>query len=324
MRKLLVIFAVFEMSAMFHGELSLAIPKDPVRSTFLQFQTSVTRLKETDWNNELKAMQDVGIQTVVLQWLKYDQERFFPLQAERIDPAETILTYADAHGMKVFMGMWFLSDWWKHWDDPAFLKNSAERISDFATLQWERYQHHSSWVGWYIPYEIGDNDFDRFEISGLNSFLKQLSKFAKGLAPTRKFTVANSVFFTQKIPPGAIEKNFTRILSGSGLDYVIIQDGMGEQNWDDNQRKASETYISALARAVRTAGAKPWVAVELFKTEHDSNGKPGKRISGAISEIVPRITRERPLADDLLFFDFFHYMSPFRGEEQKGLYSAYK
>jgi hypothetical protein len=260
---------------------------------------------------------------VVLQWLKYDQERYTPIHVERVDPTEQILAYADQHGMKIYLGLWFMSEWWKQWDNADFLTSCARRVIDFAKFEWARYGKHKSVVGWYLPFEIGDNDFEPSELTALNKFLSNLTGSCKKVA-SRPMQVLTSVFFSQKTPAMAVEQNFDKIFSSSGIDVVIIQDGMGEQNWDETSRKNAEKYISAVGRAAKKSGAKTWIAIEVFKTERDAAGKPGKRVPGQISEIRTRIDRERPLADDLLFFDFFHYMSPARGAEQKALFEAYK
>jgi hypothetical protein len=77
----------------------------PLSATFLQLQSwMLDGLAAKDWQAELDAMQKSGIDTIVIQWLKYDQTRFYPVHAPRLDVVETILSYADRHDMKDIFG----------------------------------------------------------------------------------------------------------------------------------------------------------------------------------------------------------------------------
>src|SRR5712692_4509884 len=231
----------------------------PLTATFLQFQSwMLDRLEEKDWKMELDAMKKSGIDTIVFQWLKYDQTRFYPVHAPKLDPVETILTYADQHGMKVMLGLSFETSWWSADDDPVFLRGVADRTVSFAAKVHRRYGNHRSFAGWYIPYEVGDTDYDGEEIAALRIFFRQIARGCRKLTG-QHVPVAASIFFSGKLPPEAVSLIYGDLLKGSELDIVIVQDGVGTNHWEGKVNEKVRPYLAQLAQAIRRAGAHPWV-----------------------------------------------------------------
>lgn len=291
----------------------------PLTATFLQFQSwMIERLGEKDWKTELDAMRKSGIDTIVLQWLKYDQTRFYPIQAPGLDPVETILSYADHHNMKVMLGLSFETSWWSAADDPVFLRGVADRTLAFAAKVHRRYGKHRSFSGWYVPYEVGDTDYDDEEIAALQVFFRRIARGCHELAG-RAVPVATSIFFSGKLPPEAVSLNYGKLLKGSELDIIIVQDGVGTNHWEGKVKEKVRPYLAQLAQVIRAAGAHPWVAIEIFAIGKDAAPKQGIPLPAPGSRIAEQLGVASPLFERSMMFDFFHYMSPSRGEAQGAL-----
>jgi hypothetical protein len=291
----------------------------PLSATFLQFQSWMLEgLAEKDWQAELDAMQKSGIDTIVIQWLKYDQTRFYPAHAPRLDAVETILSYADRHRMQVILGLSFDSSWWSADDDPAFLEGIAARTLAFAAKVARRYGSHQSFAGWYIPYELGDRDYDDEEVAALRSALRRVARGCHKLTG-RHLPVAASIFFSGKLPPEAVSGIYRDLIKGSEIDIVIVQDGVGTNQWEGKVKEKAGPYLTQLARAIRQAGAHPWVGIEIFATSSAAGGREAPRLPAPGTRIAEQLEVASPLFERSVMFDFFHYMSPLRGEPQAAL-----
>lgn len=322
-----------------------------VSGTFIQYQSWMLQLDAPRWQAELDAMARTGIETIVIQWLKSEQTRFFPVHAPGNDPTEMILTYADAHGMQVHLGGLFEKEWWTQWDDQEFLRNTAKKNEVFAAQVYRRYGKHKSFAGWYIPYEMGDIDFDAEDNKALNVFLKQ---YTSGLRKTthNKIPISISVFFQGQTTPATwVERNYSQILNQSGVDLILVQDGVGAHNWNVSEgslapsrkqgknkpnlkdrsihlpvREKLVAFFNAYQNAARKNHIRVWGVLETFSTARDKDVASGgpARVPAEISRIKQQLQFHALQKMERTFsFDFFHYMSPLRGGAQKKLYEEY-
>lgn len=303
-----------------------------ISGTFIQYQSWMMQLNAAQWQTELDSMKNAGIQTIVIQWLKSDHSRFFPVHAPGNDPTELILKYADTHGMQVHLGLLFDRQWWSEWDDPDFLRRMAKRNEVFAAQVYARYGKHKSFSGWYIPFELSDLDFDSQETSVLNGFLRQMTAGLKKTTRNR-VPISLSVFFQKAIPAHWVEVNYSKILSRSGIDILLIQDGVGAHNWSIALKEKLAPYFKAYQNAARKNHIRVWGVLENFSTQPSLlTGAPKLSSRASGKERFPaEISRLRDQLyfhgaqkfEQILTFDFFHYMSPGRGAAQKKLYREY-
>ncbi len=317
MRKLfLVLTILFSLSA------RAADPLEPISGTFIQFQDWMLTMDQKIWDSELDGAREIGIDTIVLQWVKYDRHRFYPANAPGNDPTEYILKYADKHKMKVFVGTTFDSAWWKEWDDNEYLAKTARMNNVFAKKLWDRYGKHASFAGWYLPQELSDQDFDDEEIAQFRTFFSSMSTACKRLS--NNLPVMMSAFFARKVPVASVEKIYSKFLPGIGIDILAIQDGVGANNWEAGVENLAGPYLRGLVRTAWRSQVKPWVTIEVFTTTKDNAGKATGRAPATPEQIREQLLVSGPLSDKLLMFDFFHYMSPKRGEPHKLLYEWYR
>jgi hypothetical protein len=100
---------------------------------------------------------------------------------------------------------------------------------------------------------------------------------------------------------------------------VILQDGVGTRDWGDDVECWTRPYFEAMHYACRAAGAELWSDIEIFQKGESSSG----RIPASIERIKRQIDAESPHITTFVMFDFFHYMSPYRGDLQKKLCGDY-
>lgn len=276
------------------------------------------KFDQARWHQELEAGKKIGLDTIVIQWLKSDQTEFFPKSATGVDPTETILAFADQNQMKVFIGLIFERSWWKTYDKKDALQQLAKSTLEYGKTALSRYGKHPSFVGWYIPYETNDLHIKEEGVQGIQDFLKSI---ATGLRALSNKKVAFSAFFSGKLPPAELQKTYTRVLSNSGVDIVMVQDGVGVRNWDLESGDQVTPYLQAFAAATRAAGVSFWSVVENFSVKR---GPTDERNPADMSRIAKQIKiHSAQPVEKIVVFDFFHYMSPYRGEAQKALYQKF-
>ncbi|MEO5970820.1 MAG: DUF4434 domain-containing protein [Bdellovibrionia bacterium] len=299
-----------------------------ISGTFIQYQSWMMQMDSKKWQPELDAMRNAGIDTIVIQWVKSDHIRFYPVNIPGNDPTEIILAYADRNHMKVYVGLQSDKNWWSNWSDEDYLQKTAQKTVVLGKSTLKRYGKHSSFQGWYISYELSDADFDDDEIESVNHFLKRTSLGLKGLS-RKKYSVGLSTFFNGRIPPAAVQKVYSEILKGSGINILMVQDGVGVHNWNNQVAEKVTPYMNAFRLAARKNGIRMWGVVESFVNTKDS---PARLKAGHNSERAPadilRLKEQLQIhaaypEEKILTFDFFHYMSPYRGAAQKSLYDNY-
>ena len=192
-RYLIILLTLIGIPQIVLSQVSRIGLKKRISGTFIQYQSWMMKINQTKWNLELEAAKNSGIDTVIIQWLQSDQNRFFPGDGTENDPTEFILSYADQKGLKVFLGLQFEKSWWHDLGDPEKLSQLAKNSVEFGNVVLKRYQKHPSFVGWYIPYETSDLHMKDEEINRIHSFLARISTGLKSLSK-RSYLISFSAF----------------------------------------------------------------------------------------------------------------------------------
>lgn len=304
---------------------------------FVQLGDDEKRLPRAKWDELLREMKDkLGMETVLVQALFYEDSgkhpyivlsrgminpedpRYDPKMAlSSEDPTDAMLTYADSHGMEVYLGLWMEEITYgkvtgKLSDLSDFLKKAARKSAAAAELAWNLYHRHPSFRGWYIPYELWNFPlrFDPERVAKqqlFNQFLGDVAAKCRGLngrpeadGKGAKRPVAVSAFFNPwfdrpSAGPDVTREVFKAILGGIGVDTLILQDSvaakcLGGEVLDERKRAEREEikrkvlpeYLRAFYDAARAAGTPPqgiqiWDDVEAYETV--SGGCPTPRQS---------------------------------------------
>lgn len=283
-----------------------------LEGTFIQYSRrlladeSPTRLTQA-----IDSAHDAGLHIIIVQRLAAGEQSFIPGPDAPFDPTETILAYADTHDMQVFLGLAEDARWWKQPFDADFLAKLGDRSIEVARQASERYGTHTSFAGWYIPLETWDV-CPPDSIGAVAGLFRQVAEACRALRSGKP--VAFAPFFTGMVRPEDVAGLYARFLPLARLDILMLQDGVGARGWDDKVRIV-EPYFTAMAATCREAGVEMWGDVELFTKDF----KPG-----APKRILEQLRVESPHVKKLVAFEFFHYMDPARGEQQRALFDYYQ
>lgn len=291
--------------------------RSPIGGTFIQYQEWMMNMDAAAWRCELDAMRRAGIDLVIIQWLEHENKRFIPADSAASDPTRIILEYADEHGMRVFLGLATIDRWHERITYPDYLERAAKLSMRLAGQAWTRYGRHPSFAGWYIPQELRYYEFQPEYIAQLRGFLRRQSDRCRAVSGGKPVAIAPSL--AQSTSPEAFRTLFAEILAGSGIDILILQDGVGANRWEKHMDTKVVPYFHALREVCDEEEIELWADIEIFR--HRTSGRG--REPASVERILKQIDAESPFVTSFVMFDFFHYMSPCRGEEQKRLFEDY-
>jgi hypothetical protein len=176
------------------------------------WNADIRKLTEDDWRQQILAMHNLGMDTVVIQevfrneahygdnniatagyhGLAYYPSALFPGRVSMTsrDPIEAILSQADLLNMNVFLGVGAYA-----WFDfsPAALAWSKQVAAEL----WRRYGHHPSFYGWYVSAEAygslvpdqGEQEKDRYRQQVI-AFFREFQAYCRSLAPEKPLMLA--------------------------------------------------------------------------------------------------------------------------------------
>jgi hypothetical protein len=291
-----------------------AAPRPHITGTFIQYQSWMMKLDEGAWRRELDAMRAAGISVVIIQWLEMDNTSFIPPDENAPDPTRVILEYADEHGMRVFVGLSHADLWWRRLRDESYLNAAYDKSARVASEAWKRYGRHPSFAGWYFPQEIKDANYPLLFIKRLHDFLRLLGDRCRSLSGAKPVAIAPAMMGLNS--PDQIQREYTALLLDSGVNILILQDGIGARDWGPDLENRITLYFGVMRSACWASGVEMWSDVEIF--HHGAT--PAVSVPAPIERIRRQIAAEAPFVTSFVMFDFFHYMSPYRGEAQKHLY----
>jgi hypothetical protein len=283
---------------------------------FIQLQGWMMAMSADDWTQELDAMRAVGLETIVVQYLQYNERSFMPSDRDAVDPTQQILTFADEHGMRVFLGTLADDGWWR-WDE-GYLKTSLARRKQLIRTIHARYGHHRSFAGWYFTEEVSGN-LSSARVLQLRDYFRAQSDDCKSM---RNQPVAFAPFFSDLTPLESMRRIYDTLLDGSGIDVLMLQDGVGARGWDRDLEARTVPFFRMFHEVCERRKVALWADVESFQR------KDPARESGFVPTSPARMIRQlkavAPHVEKLVTFDFFHYMSPRRGDAQRKLYEGYR
>jgi len=294
--------------------------RPPVEGTFIQYEQWMMKLDREAWRLELDAMREAGITLVIVQWLEFQNVRFIPADPSAPDPTDIILDYADEHGMRVFVGLHTEDRWHERFSVPRYLDRAAAMSLRLADLAWARYGDHASFAGWYIPQEPRFAEYGREHLDLLRGFYRRQSDRCREISGGKPVAISPALSAPRDRPePERFRAVFAGLLSGAGVDMVLLQDGIGAHRGEYDFDAKVVPYFRAMRDACREAGVELWSDIEIFQRKRASRGSEPARIE----RIRRQIDAAAPFVEGFVMFDFFHYMSPRRGEAQKKLFEDY-
>ena len=113
---------------------------------------------QQEWAKEFDTFIEAGLDTLVLIRAGYGERLAFPSNATARavdvlpvykDMVELFMDAANRRGLSFFFGLYDSGYYWHRYD----WRTGVEINRQFAREAWERYGHHRSFKGWYLPHE---------------------------------------------------------------------------------------------------------------------------------------------------------------------------
>ncbi|WP_034455511.1 DUF4434 domain-containing protein [Buttiauxella noackiae] len=263
----------------------------------VMYQPQLRDITVTDaqWQSVLSKLKGQGIDTLVLQWSRYD-DAFRDGKSRAWLEQKAQLTAAN--GMKLVIGLTADGRFFERQKQPLpALKNYLNRLraNDVAVAKrWVDVLGEKSIAGWYISSELDDLRWRDPKMQ--QAALSWLSKTRLSLAGVADKPVAVSSFFAGNMTPDSYRKWVTTI-SHSGVK-VWVQDGAGTQMLTDAER--------ALYLKVPSAGN----VIELFR--QDKQAKTFKATPAPAAYQQKWLATPVPPGQDRVYFSL-RYMNAASG-----------
>ena len=284
----------------------------PITGSWFEFQHHATvegvdwnpalvRFTTEQWQAKIKEIADTGLDVLVLMSTAVYYRSFFDTtiypqwRLTCADPIEAVLSAADKHNIKFFMGVGFYGDWQSGRTivDPVANRYRLQSLGELAA----RYGHHPSFHGWYWPDEAEINPYYAPEFL---TYVNTLSKEARRLMPNASIMIAP--YGTRIVKP---DDQYVRQLDALDVDIVAYQDEVGVR-----KSKTSETsaFFEGLRRAHdRAQKAKIWADVEIF----DCEGEVYKTalVPASFDRVKLQLEAVSPWVDKILVYQYLGLMN---------------
>lgn len=212
-----------------------------------------------DWDAKMAEMAAMGLEYLVLMAVALDHKAFYPTtllppwKLATPDPLDSLMTAADRHGMKVFVGNGF----WGTWDSPDIIADPQARRRRLQAMEElaAQYGQHPSFYGWYWPNEA--------EIQGhfrpvFIDYVRECNQLARQLLPAALTLIAP--YGTNQVQA---DDDYARQLEALDVDVVAYQDEVGVRKSGVEETGA---YYEALRKVHdKVARARLWADVEVFE-----------------------------------------------------------
>ena len=277
----------------------------PITATFIDeitYDIVPQNWKEKEWIKDLDNMLEVGINTaVIMRGVFYDKciypsERFKDKKRDYNDFIGLILSEAEKRNMKIYLGLYISNLTW----NDGIIEKEIEENEYYVDEILERYSEYKSFVGWYLPHEVGHDSFNIIPLTkGLIEILKRKSP-EKEILMSPFFRDAAIDFYEPSLTPEETYEEWDKMFKefGKDIDICAFQDGTAHI---DNLDK----YLNAAKQICDKYNIRLWSNIETFSRNFGLEFPPQdfeiikKKIEIASKYVETNIT-----------FEFSHFLSP--------------
>lgn len=278
------------------------------------------------WNKEFRDMERLGLKTIIIQYVGAGEISYYPSKLNwftcQYDLLNTVMTVAANHGFEVYLGLYLNGKWWSKFSNKRFLEEEMRRNSLVIEELSELYKENPAFSGWYIPHEVGNlTVLSWCSRKRLAWFFKKIANYCKVADGNKPVGIAP--YFSPLVSPVRFGKVWYRFLKKTPLDLVMLQDGVGCQRVSLDQARL---FFKEMEKACSKAGVDLWGDLEVFDQYHGYpvDGLPFAARPANMGRIKQQIDLAHPYIKKLVCFEYNHYMSLCRGEEEFKLYQDYK
>ncbi len=256
--------------------------------------------KGDDWDKDFEAMQDIGIDTVIIIRAGLRNQSIFSSRVLDVevqeDLAKLFLEKAEKYNMKLFFGLYDSANYWLKGD----WKSETDINIKFIDEVWQNYGHHKSFYGWYLAQEIGKNE-EKYHITDIYN---ALGERIKNITPGKPILIS-PYYYGPKIDPGNFlspektAEQWNSLLSQfKYIDFCAYQDGPVPTH-------ELPKYWETMHGIFKSHKIKLWANVETFTRD-----MPIKFPPIDIRDLTAKLRAAEPYVEKAITFEFSHFMSP--------------
>lgn len=264
----------------------------------------------TQLASEFTTLTNACITSQVIQWTAdtkasttiYPSSLSGYTQNTSTDVVSRVLTAADSAGVSEYLGLQTNDDWWNTYaNSTTWLNNEATKANALADDLYAKYGSHTSFAGWYLPFEVDNWNFtSTASWSAMSTFYTTIANHLHALTPGKPVII--SPFFNTA--GGQTSSQWTTmwssILASAPIDVIALQDGVGAGHATTGQLA---TWFAATKSAITSArpATKLWADSETFNPDFTPM---------SISQLVADLNAVAPYVGKTLSFSYDHYQSP--------------
>ncbi|MDL2287446.1 DUF4434 domain-containing protein [Eubacteriales bacterium OttesenSCG-928-G02] len=286
-----------------------------VSGTFIQ-PYMPANYSEEQWKTHYKNLLEVGIDTMIIQWIAetpygkfktcyYDSNLVENNKTSDFSQSkamlERCLKTAEELGVKVFVGLNLSDEWWnKACTDTAWNKTQADlgvAIAEETYLLYKE-KYPNAFYGWYFAWEMfnGMQNYEKQAGEFLNMFLDPLTE----LDASMPFLL--SPFVSKNTPAEKTGQEWKKVFEYANFregDIFCCQDSVGAGHIEIDQLDA---YFAELKKACDTeTGLRFWANTENFDQSTWT--------SAYIDRFVRQMKIAQPYVEGYVTFSYSHYYS---------------
>lgn len=262
---------------------------------------TVAAWPEETWEAKVEEMADLGLDTVVIMSVALAGKAFYPsrLMPQRWrpmaaqDPLEAVLRAADRRSLAVYVGVGFFQE-----DTGALLGGEEEhRLREGVPRELaDRYGHHESFAGWYLPVEEGIRG--RFS----DAYRRYTEELSSSCLRAASLPILIAPYGTRTVQA---DERFVAQLRDLPVTYIAYQDEVGVEK---TQVGELDAIYRRLAEAHRQAGRPLWTDLELFRSQGRVYHSP--LLPAPPARVLAQLEAESPHVDKVLAYQFLGLVNP--------------
>jgi len=295
---------------------------------FIQFNRKVAERTLAQWRAEVQRMESLGIRRVMVQWCAEERLLYFEdpeLKAdypEQYPALDRLITAVVGTSCRLVIGLEQDPNYWME------ITGKEQSVSDYFRVRVSRnerlqqallakYGLLSAWEGVYLAEEADDKSWRRPERRGvLKEYVRQMCARLHANDPKRR--ILQSAFFRVRTAPEGVAAVFRDVFDGSGLDVLLLQDGVGV---GDPPLDYLRPYYESLRQGWPQTGPALWAVVEVFE-QTSAPGSPFKARPASVTRVLQQRELASSFVKELVIFSYFPYLEAKGGLEAEALFQG--
>ena len=275
----------------------------PITATFIDeitYDITPQNWKDKDWVKDIKNMQNVGIDTLVIMRgvfydkILYPSKHFLDKKSDYDDFIELVLSEADKRNLDVYVGLYISNLTWNDGDYQTEIDENEYYVDEILN----KYNHHKSFIGWYLPHEVGHDNYNFVPVTiGLIDILKRRSP-EKKIFMSPFYRDKKAGFPEPTLTPEETYEEWDKMFAvfGKDIDCCAFQDGTCTLN-------NLEKYMIVTKKVCDKYNIEMWSNAETFK-----------RVEGFppidFETLHKKLEIAQKYCKKIITFEFSHFLSP--------------